>query len=724
LSRNRAGEVELLSRISTGALIATLVATACYAEGFYPGGIRDSTDKSGWGATIDRSPIIIPGTGTVIGPPRTVPGATENQGDITLNFVDADINEVARAVLGDVLGLNYVLSPKVEGNVTIRTSRPLRREDVLPAFEAILRVHGAAIVKTENVYQVVPAAEAPRGAPGVVTPRRSALQSRGYTVAVVPLKFIAATEMEKVLKPVAPETGILYVDTTRNLLLLGGMRDELTNLMNIVDIFDVDFMRGMSFALVPLEHSEAAVVAAELERIFSLNNPNKETPVETSVKFLPIERLRAVIVISPDMVYINHAREWIKMLDRRDEAGQTLYVYHVQNGRAKDIAAVLGSIFGAEEAAAQAPRGEVAPGLRPVAIESAIDSALGLPPGGRTPASSTTPGRVSQAPAAKSSPTRPITTGSEEVTVVQFSAQSAVRIVGDPSINALIIYASPADYQTILSALRKIDIAPLQVLIEATIAEVTLTGSFEYGLQWFFRGLQGQADVSGAKEIGSVVGDALNAWTGTFTYAITTTDVRVALTALSQQTDVRIISSPQVMVRDNQPARIQIGDQVPVLTQQAVSTITPGAPVVNSVQYIDAGVILEVTPHVNANGMVSLDISQQISTPVRTETSDIDSPSIQQRMIETSVAVQSGNVVALGGLIADRESKGGSGLPALRRIPVLGSLFGTKGRDSQRTELLVLLTPRVIRDSQEAQDITYELGTRMRSIVPLGAKIQ
>jgi general secretion pathway protein D len=200
--------------------------------------------------------------------------------------------------------------------------------------------------------------------------------------------------------------------------------------------------------------------------------------------------------------------------------------------------------------------------------------------------------------------------------------------------------------------------------------------------------------------------------------------MRVTLTALSQQTDVRIISSPHLMVRDNQPARIQIGDQVPVLSQQAVSTITPGAPVVNSVQYIDAGVILEVTPHVNSSGLVSLDIAQQISTPVRTDTSNIDSPSIQQRMIETTVAVQSGEVVALGGLISDRESQGGTGIPALRRIPVVGSLFGTKGKDSSRTELLVLLTPRVIRDSQEARDVTYEIGTRMRSIVPLGAKIQ
>jgi general secretion pathway protein D len=730
LSQWPRGEVGLLKRRGIGALLAAVLATTCHAEGFYPGGTGDSKDNSGWAATIDRSPIIIPGTGQVVGSPAKGATVTQEQGDITLNFVDADINEVTRAVLGDVLGLNYVLSPKVEGNVTIRTSRPLSREAVLPAFEAILRVHGAAIVQAGDVYQVVPAAEAPRAAPGSVTPRKSKLRSRGYGVEVVPLKFIGATEMEKVLKPVAPEGSILYVDTTRNLLLFGGMRDERENLMRMVDIFDVDFMRGMSFALFPLEHSDANTVAAELERIFSLNTAktaNKESPSPPegsgSVRFLPIERLRAVLVISPEMVYINHAREWIKTLDRRDEAGQSLHVYHVQNGRAKDIAAVLGSIFGAEEAAAQPTRGEVAPGYRPVAIESAIDSALGLPAGGRTPAASATPGRVSQAPPAKTSATRPITTESQDVTVVQFSAQAAVRIVADPNINALVIYASPADYETILSALGKIDIAPLQVLIEATIAEVTLTGSFEYGLQWFFSGLQAQADTTGNK-IFDTIGPGLTGFAGAFSYLVTMQDLRVALTALSQQTDVRIISSPQLMVRDNQPARIQIGDQVPVLTQQAVSTITPGAPVVNSVQYIDAGVILEVTPHVNASGLVSLDISQQISTPVRTETSNIDSPSIQQRMIETSVAVQSGNVVALGGLIADRESKGGQGIPALRRIPVLGTLFGTKGRDSQRTELLVLLTPRIIRDSQEAQDITYEIGTRMRAIVPLGAKIQ
>jgi general secretion pathway protein D len=695
----------------------------------YPNNFRGSDDSdSGWSATVKRAPVVIQGTGELVGsPPKAVPKNGE-KANVTLNFVDVDIAEVSRAVLGDVLGVNYTISPKVDGNVTVRSSRPIPRAAVLPAFEAILRVHGAAIVESGGVYQVIPLADAPRSASRPVAPRDPKMRGRGYGVTVVPLRFIAATEMEKVLKSVAPESNVLYMDPNRNILMFGGTGNELENLMSIVDIFDVDVMRGMSFALFPLEHSDAAAVTDELVRIFTLNKGNGDskeaTPPEGAIRFMPIERLRSVLVISADMAYIEHAREWINTLDRRDEGGQTLHVYHLKYGRANDIASVLGKIFGAEESSTPSRGGDVAPGYRPAAMESAIDSALGLPSGGMNPSSTnSTPGRVSMAPAAKSSPTRPITTSSEEATVVQFSAQSPVRIVADPNTNALVIYASAMDFETVLSALRKIDVAPLQVLIEATIAEVTLTGNFSYGLQWFFSGIQAKGEQSG-DGVFDVLGDGLTGFNGAFSYLVSAANVQVALKALSAQTDVRIISSPQVMVKDNQPARIQVGDQVPVLTQQAVSTVTAGAPIVNSVQYIDAGVILEVTPHVNASGLVSLEIAQQISTPVKTETSNIDSPSIQQRMIETSVAVQSGDVVALGGLIQDKETKSGGGIPALRRLPVVGTLFGTKGKDSARTELLVLLTPRVVQNSEEQREVTYEIGTRMRSLVPLGAKIQ
>ena len=446
--------------------------------------------------------------------------------------------------------------------MTVRTSQPLSRAAVLPTFEDILRVHGAAIVKSADVYQVIPLAEAPRAGVGPLVPRRSTLQSAGYGIEVVPLKFVSAAEMEKVLGPIAPEGSILYVDAARNLLLLGGTRADLENLLSMITIFDVDLMRGMSFALIPLEHADADAVGLELQRIFSLNesankdNADKDNKAKGSgqgselVRFLPIPRLRSILIISPQMVYINHAREWIKTLDRRDEGGQNLHVYHVQNGRAKDIAGVLGKIFGAEESKAARTGGEIAPGYHPVAIGSGSTSGAfgegggGIGGGGIGGGGiANTSGKVSMAPPALTSPTKPITTESQEASVVQFSAENPVRIVADPDINALVIYASPEDYATVLSALQKIDVAPLQVMIEATIAEVTLGGSFSYGLQWFFRGIDANAETTGQR-IFDVIGEGITGAASAFSYAATISDMRVTLTALSQQTDVRIISSP------------------------------------------------------------------------------------------------------------------------------------------------------------------------------------
>jgi general secretion pathway protein D len=749
------GKWVICGRLIIG-LFVVLATTACLAEDLpsNPFGepSRNSSDASGWAPRLTRSPEIIRGTGEVVGSPARPSTVPQGKGEITLNFENAAISDVVRAVLGDLLGLNYAIAPKIEGKVTIRTSRPLTRAAALPALEEVLALHGVAIVKVGNVYQVVPTAEAPRAATPPMVVDRLEMRSPGYGVEVVPLRFIAATQMEKVLNAVAPEASVLYVDMNRNLLLLGGTPEQLASLVDMVTIFDIDLMQGMSFALIPLEHSDANSVAIDLEKIFNIN---KDNPAG-AVKILPITRLNSVLVISAELANIDHARNWVMTLDKGDQVSQRLYVYYLQNGRAKDVADVLGKLFGAQKGAEIG--GGVAPGYTPTEISSAITSSpaisssgLGsspsawrdtssssVPPISNTLASPKGPsGEVSTAPPAITSPTAgaPTTT---EAAVVQFTAQAAVRIVAEPNINALVIYATASDYDTILQALRKIDIAPLQVMIEATIAEVTLAGDFQYGLQWFLKNIGMGADLNldnttstdntnnfkSPPPTAMATQAVMSAFSHTFTWTSMTTDFNVVLTAISHQTDVNIVSSPSLMVLDNQTARIQVGDQVPVLTGQAVSTVTAGAPVVNSVQYIDSGVILEIKPHVNNNGQVLLDITQQVSQPVTTTSSTIDSPTIQQRLITSSVAVQSGQTVALGGLIADRASKTGRGIPALRRMPVLGSLFGVKGRDSTRTELLVFLTPRVIRDWQDARDISSELSSRMRSLTPLGAKVQ
>jgi general secretion pathway protein D len=281
-----------------------------------------------------------------------------------------------------------------------------------------------------------------------------------------------------------------------------------------------------------------------------------------------------------------------------------------------------------------------------------------------------------------------------------------------------VILATTAEYRMIEATLKRLDITPLQVLIEVTIAEVSLTDDLRYGLQWFFE--SGSSAVTFSTLSTGVVASAFPG----FSYFFSGNDARVVLNLLTEITDVRVISSPQLMVLDNQTARLQVGDQVPIATQSAVSIGDPDAPIVNSIQFRDTGVILEVTPRVNASGLVVLDVFQEVSDVIATTTSDIDSPTIQQRSIESTVAVQSGDTVALGGLIRDRDEESVTGVPLLSSIPVLGNLFKTTQNQVRRVELLVLITPRVVRNRREALEVTEELRRRLSTLGPLEKRIQ
>jgi len=306
----------------------------------------------------------------------------------------------------------------------------------------------------------------------------------------------------------------------------------------------------------------------------------------------------------------------------------------------------------------------------------------------------------------------------EQGSIAAIEESGNIRIIADERNNALVILATAAEYRMIEATLKRLDIVPLQVLIEVTIAEVTLTDDLKYGLQWFFN-LGDSSFTFSTLSTGAVS----SAFPG-FSYLFSAGDAGAVLNALTEITDVRVISSPQLMVLDNQTARLQIGDQVPIATQSSVSTITDNPPIVNTIQFRDTGVILEVTPRVNASGLVVLDVLQEVSDVVETTTSDLNSPTIQQRSIQSTVAVQSGDTIALGGLIRDREEESVSGIPILSAIPILGNLFKTTQNIVRRTELLVLITPRVVRDRREALDVTEELRRRLSAIGPLERRIE
>ena len=652
------------------------------------------------------SPVIERGTGDFLRRAPAYPTATiarDEHGEITLNMVDADVREVVRVVLGEALGANYVIDPTVQGTITVQTSQPVQAQDLLAVLDAVLRVSGAALVRVGELYKVVPIGQARSSGPTPTIYPLAEAGTPGFGIQVVPLRHISATEMERLLQPFAPAGGSIQVDPNRNLLLLTGSPHELETLTELVATFDVDWLAGMSFGLLPLKSVSANLLVAELEEVFGGLDAGPLTGV---IRFVPLDRLSAVLVISSRPEYLNRARVWIERLDRTgDVEEEQIFVYPVQNGRAADLAGVLREIFDARIATV-GPSDLLAPGLQHVQIRSSMFQGT---EGEAERANEPDPGPRSEQ--GRIEGRGPFDGGERPL-------RGEVRIIADETTNSLVIRASRRAYTEIESALRQLDIIPLQVLIEVTIAEVSLDGQLRYGVEWFLR--HGDTSFAFSRLLSGLATPNPPGFTALFSNA----DVRAVFNALEQETDVKVISSPQLLVLDNQTARLQVGDQVPIATRSVVSITDPDAPVVNAIEQRDTGVILAVTPRVNTSGLVTMEIDQETSDPVRTESSEINSPTIRQRRVASTVAVQSGQTVVLGGLIRDNREKGTTGIPVLQHLPIIGPVFGVTDNRSTRTELLVVITPRVIHNPDQARAVTKELRQRLRSLAPLELKVR
>jgi len=647
----------------------------------------------------EMAPLIERGSGRFVRPPPDRSRASivrDAAGEVTLNVVDADLREVVRMVLGDTLGANYVIDPGVGGTITVQTSRPVRAEDLPAMLDAILRVNGAALIQVDDLFKVVPLDQALTGAPAPDIHPVPDAGRPGFSILVVPVRFVSAAELATLLEPFAPPGGSLQVDAERNMLLLAGTAQDLATLTDLVAMFDVDWLEGMSFGLFPLEFARPTSLVAELDQIFAL----EAGPVSGVVRFMPIERVNAVLVMSSQPAYLGRAETWIRRLDQAGEAGEAqVFVYPVQNGRAADLAQVLGEIFNVPSAAV-GPQDLLAPGLEPAEISSSLF--------GREETETDVEQRPSTATPARPATRRP-------------GAPPNIRIIADATTNSLVIWAAPRDYRKIRRALDQLDILPLQVLIEATVAEVSLMDQLRYGVEWFLR--SGDVSLTLSQRAGGLVAGQFPG----FSALIAGTDVRAVLNALESVTDVNVVSSPHLLVLDNQTARLQVGDQVPITVQSATSVTDADAPIVNSIELRDTGVILSVTPRVNVSGLVVMELEQEVSNVVQSETdtsSEQATPTISTRQISSTVAIRSGETIVLGGLIQDNQDRSVSGLPFLARLPIVGALFGTRSRTGDRTELLVLLTPRVIRGAEDARAMTGELRRRLRTIAPLDERLR
>ncbi len=639
---------------------------------------------------------IFPGTGQFLARPRERARVESVGGDLSLNFEAADLREVIEAIF-EALQANYVIDPGVQGQVTFQTAAPLPRNALLPVLEGLLRTNGAALVKEGEVFRVLPASIAPRGR----APELRALSGAGYAVRVFPLQFISATEMETILKPFAPEGGIVLVEPRRNLLMLAGTPEELAQLQETIDIFDVNWMRGMSVGFFVLENVEAQTVMAELQGVFGIEG----NAMGGMLRFIPVNRLNAIIVISPQPEFLRDAAMWVDRLD--GVTGQRLYIYEVQNSDAEYLAKLLAQVFDGKTGTGGVAgnRGQVAPGVDPADATSRQTHNLPLDPDPLSVAFAQTlpPLRAFQASGGSG------TTGNE------------LRIIPDVENNALLIWSDAMTYDRIATALRRLDVSPRQVLVEATIAEVTLSGALRYGLQWFFSnyfedrrgaaglGLTGQNTATGDG------GSLNNLASNEFAYVISNNGlIRALFRTLASESRLRVLSSPQILVIDNQEAEIRVGTNQPVRT---TTTVTTGGNETSSIEYRQTGVFLKVKPQVNSSGLVMMTVQQEV-TDVGDQDASTGQVTFFERKINSRVVMQAGQTVVLGGLIREEVRGNQGGVPVLHRIPVIGPLFGSVDNSNRRTELLILLTPRVVENSQDASRITREMRRRMELLAP------
>jgi general secretion pathway protein D len=639
-----------------------------------------------------QAPVPVPPDAVTVEPKR---------GAITVNFPAADVRVVAKAVLGDLLRVPYSIGSGVEGNIAFVTPGPVARSSLLALFETALRGSNLALVKVGDGYEIQ-TAETAKGsgpiAPGAI----------GYGSEILQLQFIDAGRLKALLDSVLP--GVASVSEGTNALTIVGTTGQRASARDLIRQFDVNWLRNMTFALFVPERTDSRLIAPELDKLINAN----DAPTKGLVRIIQMDRLNGILAISAQPQYIEDVRRWVEVLDREGQSAEPrLFVYKVQNARARDLANTINAAFGNPTTAATGQTGNTDPFAQNNGTEgtsgSTTTSALLTPPAnangspaGTALANAAAPGVAPGQAGASGQPGGPNATG---------------RITADEVNNAILVYGTPRQFAVIEDALRRLDVRPVQIMIEAAITEVTLTDELRYGVQWNW--LTGNSNFTLTE--GRTTTPTRNL--PGFSYYLAGNDITLALNALEQRTNVKVISAPKVLVLNNQTAALQVGDQVPITTAAAsnLNGGTAGSSIVNSIEYRDTGVILKVTPRVNASGLVLLDISQEVSDVANRSTgtnAEEQSPTISTRRVSTSIAAQDGQVLSLGGLFRNSQSFGKNGIPILSRIPVLGALFGDHGNTQNRTELIVLIKPHVIRSVEDGTAITEELRRKLRTLEP------
>ncbi len=678
----------------------------------------------------------------------TSPAAASGDG-FELDFNNSPIASVAKVVLTDILGVGYVIDPRVQGTVSLSSARPIPKSDVLFALENALRIAGVALVRDNAAYRLMPQADAVGAGPADTAERTEP----GYGISIVPLQYVSAQTVVKLVDSFATKPGMVRADVNRNLILIQGSGSERRNAIDLVLGFDADWMRGQSVGIFPVQNGNPVQVIAELEKIVDSGDGGMTQNV---VKFQAMPRTNAVLAVTRKPELLRRVETWINRLDTTNTGRSSIHVYHVKYGEARQIARVLNDVFGGggtgSVSALDSAAGQIAPGSGQGSSSSgAALNRLSANPSGQSAGSSGSrtvssagagaataqPGYGATANAPQGGSLFETSGGGQSGTRGGASGGSAgnalegVRITADSVNNTLLIHASQEQYSIIEQTVRQVDQPQLQVAIDATIAEVTLTDDLQYGVQSYITsrdlGLKPDVGSFGNSASSAIIGTArdvvLNRAIPGFNFLVGSGNTpRGIISALHAVTDVKVLSNPSLVVIDNQVATLQVGDEIPIQTGSA-TVLTGNNTVANTTDYRSTGIILRVAPRINANGNVRLDIEQEISNPVAGSSSSSSgstnslTPTVSTRKVRSSVSVASGQTVLLAGLISDTQNKTRSGIPLLDQIPGFGDVFTQNEKAIKRTELIIFIRPKIIRDGMDAHFVAEELRTKLRGTI-------
>ena len=647
--------------------------------------------RRGNGATINQAVASAP-------PPSLV-----SSGQASFNFEGESLHAVVKAILGDMLGQSYSIAPGVQGTVTVATQRPVGAAGALSLLENVLAQNNARMVYSDGRYNIVTADQALTS--GVVPRTGSAALARGFESRVVSLRYVSASEMEKILKPYARQNAIVSVDGARNMLTIAGTRAELENYLRTIQVFDVDWMASMSVGVYPLQSGRASDVVQDLERVFGEQG---KSPTAGMFRFMPLDSSNAVMVITSQPKYLEDIQQWIDRIEGGSGDGR-LFSYELKYIKARDLADRLAEVFGGGNGNSGSESPSMMPGVGTTEIS---DGGLDDKSGTSSAAVNTGLGDGGNLPSNRS--------GNGKVTLKVEGAEVGVSAVEDT--NSLLVRASPSQWKSIREVIERIDVMPMQVHIEAQVVSVALKGALQYGVSWFFDNAVAEAGLpypTGRNSFGSYSGGVSNVPTvgNLLSWTFLGNNAAAIVSALDEVTDVRTLSAPSVFTQNNREASLNVGQRIPI---SSVS-LNPGNGNDNtysSVQYLDTGIILKVRPRVTRDGLVFLDIVQEVSKPTG-EPDDNGNVRIDTSKVTTSALAPSGETIVLAGLISDGTNRNSTGVPGLSRIPWLGGLFGQQGQTKTRDELVILITPTVVRNPMEARNLTDEYGRRFRALDPI-----